>query len=51
MNILRKTNAMVFVLSAAFIVSSATAQQVDDPEKPSDVIEGVIDKAPEEGGE
>ena len=51
MNILRKTNAVVFVLSAAFIVSPATAQQVDDPEKPSDAIEGVIDKAPGEGGE
>ena len=51
MSILRKSNAVVLVLSAAFILSSATAQQVDDPEKPSDDIEGVIDKAPGEGGE
>ena len=51
MNILRKLNAVVVVLSAAFIVGSATAQQAGDPEKPSDDIEGVIDKAPGEGGE
>ena len=51
MNILRKSNAVVFVLSVAFIVSSATAQQVDDPEKPSDAAEGFIDKVPGEGGE
>ena len=49
MNILRKSNAVVFVLSAAFILSSATAQQVNDPEQPSEVIEGVADKARGEG--
>ena len=49
MNILRKSNAVVIVLSSAFILSLSTAQQVNDPEQPSGVIEGVTDKVRGEG--